>query len=676
MLKLNDQQHDAIHYTRGHVMVLAGAGSGKTRVITEKIAHLIQNEGFPARSIYAVTFTNKAAKEMRHRIQGTLGSQATQGLSISTFHTLGLNILRFEHEHLGYKAKFSIFDAADSASVLKELLRENDEGQAGDEQVVKWAISNLKNDLIFPEQALSQAKTNNDVAIAKLYARYQRQLLAYNAVDFDDLIMQPIKLFRENSDVLTRWQGRIQHLLVDEYQDTNTSQYELIKLLLGHRGKLTAVGDDDQSIYAWRGAKIENISQLSVDYPSLRVIKLEQNYRSMGRILNCANILIRNNPHEFEKQLWSDFGLGDKVKIVPTKDENDEAERVVSEIIRQKFSGDSQYKDMAILYRGNFQSRAFAEVLRSHNIPYKLSGGQDFFQYTEIKDVLAYLRLIANPEDDAAFLRIINTPRREIGTVTLEKLGSFARKNESTLLAACAHPELAASLKEKPRARLSNFAHWITELQMKSDTTNAVDMTRHVLSETAYESWLLDSIKNKDQAKKKMDNIKELVTWIERMVKKHKEDNDEELSLYQLISKITLMDILDRQNEEEELNAVNLMTLHAAKGLEFRHVFLTGVEEEILPHHTSIVEDSVEEERRLCYVGITRARRTLVITYANKRRRGSDFATCTPSRFLDELPEDDIIWEGKEDSDKTVSKETARANFDMMRQMLSQSNSK
>ncbi len=670
MLQLNPQQAEAIRYTAGHVLVLAGAGSGKTRVITEKIARLIEADGFEPRQIYAVTFTNKAAREMLERVGNTLGAAQTRGLSISTFHTLGLNILRQEHAQLGYKAGFSIFDSTDAGAVLRELLREGDEGFGGDEDSAKWQISTLKNDFVFPEAALKQAGNAGEQALAKLYARYQRQLLAYNAVDFDDLIIQPVKLFQAHPEVLTRWQGRIRHLLVDEYQDTNASQYELIKLLLGHRGKLTAVGDDDQSIYAWRGARPENLNILNQDFPSLKVIKLEQNYRSTARILKCANHVIENNPHEFDKRLWSDLGLGDRIRILPSKNEVDEAERVVSEIIHLKFSRRAEDKDIAILYRGNFQSRVFATALRAHNLPYKVSGGTDFFQHAEIKDVLAYLRLVVNPEDDAAFLRVINTPRREIGTATLEKLGSYARKRHTPLLAACDAMGLEGSLSGAALLRLRRFSDWIAELGRYAQTENASEVTRHLLAEIHYDSWLLDTAKSKEQGQKKIDNVKELQAWIARMVKQKQDEDGSDFSLADLIAKVTLMDIMEAQADEGELNAINLMTLHAAKGLEFPHVFLVGAEEDILPHHASILEDNIEEERRLCYVGITRAQRSLTITYAGHRKRAGEPVSCTPSRFLDELPEDEIEWEGKSAGKEAVSREQAAHNFDMLRQML------
>ncbi|MGM0564551.1 MAG: UvrD-helicase domain-containing protein [Pseudomonadota bacterium] len=669
-MQLNPQQSEAIRYCSGHVLVLAGAGSGKTRVITEKIARLVEREGYEPRQIFAVTFTNKAAREMLERIAQKLGGQGTQGLSISTFHTLGLNIIRQEHEALGYKRGFTIFDSADSSAVLRELLRDGDEGFQGDEDAARWQISSLKNDGIWPKEAVARAKTGGELALAKLYARYQRQLLAYNAVDFDDLIIQPVRLFQEDEAARTRWQGRVHHLLVDEYQDTNASQYALIKLLLGHRGRLTAVGDDDQSIYAWRGARPENLHALSEDFPSLKVIKLEQNYRSMARILKCANRVIANNEHLFDKRLWSDLGIGDKIRVLPCKSEEDEAERIVSELVRLKFTFGARDRDFAILYRGNHQSRLFEAALRAHNIPYKVSGGTAFFDRSEIKDLLAYLRLGVNPSDDAAFLRVVNTPRREIGTTTLEKLGSYARQRQVPLLSACEELGLESVLGGPAILRLRRFSDFIRELGHHADLASAGDVIKGLLEDIHYADWLTDTSRDKDQAKAKLANVRELQDWVEKMAQRQREDKGEAFSLNDLVAKITLMDVMDRQSDEGEVDAVNLMTLHASKGLEFPHVFLTGMEENLLPHRNSIEQDTIEEERRLCYVGITRAQRSLCLTYALSRKRGGEVIRTDPSRFLEELPADEILWEGHSQSTPEQKKATAEESLELLRQML------
>jgi ATP-dependent DNA helicase Rep len=409
--QLNPRQKEAVLYIDGPCLVLAGAGSGKTSVITRKIAYLIEQCDIPARHIAALTFTNKAAREMKERASKLVKGSASKGLTVSTFHNLGLNIIRKEHKALGFKPGFSIFDSEDARSLLKELMLKDGDLDSDHLDLVQHQISNWKNDLVIPERALSMAQSQGEQTIAMIYLRYNQALRAYNAVDFDDLILIPVELFQTNAEVLARWQRKIRYLLVDEYQDTNSSQYLLVQLIVGNRGALTVVGDDDQSIYAWRGARPENMGLLKQDYPSLRVIKLEQNYRSTSRILRVANHLIANNPHEFDKALWSEMGLGDPIRVIRCKNEEAEAERIATEIITQRLRKQYKFRDFAVLYRGNHQARLLEMKLQHHQIPYKMSGGSSFFAKTEIKDVMAYLRLIVNPDDDNAFLRVINLPR-------------------------------------------------------------------------------------------------------------------------------------------------------------------------------------------------------------------------------------------------------------------------
>ncbi len=638
--KLNPRQQAAVEYLGGPLLVLAGAGSGKTRVITHKIAWLIKQCDIGARHITAVTFTNKAAREMKSRVGELLGGSEGSGLTVSTFHNLGLNILRREHKHLGYKAGFSIFDQQDSESLLKELLRKDNV----DDELLKqaqWAISDWKNNLITPEQASSRAKDALELANAMRYSAYQRNLKAYNAVDFDDLIMQPALLFGEHPEVLERWQNRIRHLLVDEYQDTNASQYQLVRQLVGVRGGLTVVGDDDQSIYAWRGARPQNLAQLKEDYPNLKLIKLEQNYRSTGNILHAANTLIANNPHVFEKRLWSEIGNGEPLRMIVCKDEHHEAERVVSEIIHHRYRGNAPLSDYAILYRGNHQSRLFEKALREQGLAYFISGGTSFFARTEIKDVMSYLRLLTNPDDDTAFLRIVNTPRRQIGPGTLEKLGNYATEREISLLAACDEFGLEASLQPRALSALREFSAWVWRFARKAEEDDPIETIRQMLKEIDYEDWLREKSSSDKVAERRIENIEELIDWLKKL-----RDKDDERNLTDMINHLILMDVLERQNEDEAGDRIALMTLHAAKGLEFPHVFLVGMEEELLPHRTSIEEDNIEEERRLAYVGITRAQRSLTMSAAAKRRRFGETIDCDPSRFLDELPKDILKWEG------------------------------
>ncbi len=425
-MKLNPRQDEAVKYVSGPCLVLAGAGSGKTRVITNKIAYLVQQCGYKARNIAAVTFTNKAAREMKERVGQTLGKAESRGLMVSTFHTLGLNIIRREYKQLGLKAGFSLFDDQDQLALLKELTEKQLDGDKDLLRQLTSTISNWKNDMLSPDQAKAQALGEQQQLFAFCYEMYQKQMQAYNALDFDDLILMPVLLLRANEEVRQRWRNRIRYLLVDEYQDTNSSQYELVKLLVGERGRLTVVGDDDQSIYSWRGAKPQNLVLLGQDFPNLRLIKLEQNYRSTSRILRAANILIANNPHVYDKSLFSEIPDGEKLKVILANNEDHEAEKVTAEIIAHKFLNRTEYRDYAILYRGNHQSRLIEKSLMQNRVPYKLSGGTSFFARAEIKDIMAYLRVLVNPDDDNAFLRIVNTPRREIGPATLEKLGSYA----------------------------------------------------------------------------------------------------------------------------------------------------------------------------------------------------------------------------------------------------------
>ncbi len=665
---MNSRQRQAVRHLDSPLLVLAGAGSGKTRVITQKIAYLIQKCDIPARNIAAVTFTNKAAREMKSRVSALLKSRESRGLQVSTFHTLGLNIIRQELKTLGYKAGFSIFDSQDSATLVKELLRRDHGDDGGVVKEMQWQISRWKSALILPEAALLEA--SEDAALngtAQLYAHYQRALKAYNAVDFDDLILLPARLFAEHPEVLERWQNRIRYLLVDEYQDTNSSQYQLIKNLVGVRGALTVVGDDDQSIYAWRGAQPENLLLLQKDFPTLEVVKLEQNYRSTGRILKVANQLIKNNAHIFEKSLWSELGYGDPLRVIMLRNDEHEADQVVSELISHKFQHRTHCRDYAILYRGNHQSRLFERALREQRIPYQLSGGTSFFAHSEVKDIMAYLRLLANPDDDAALLRVINTPRREIGPSTLEKLGNYATERQLTLFAACFELGLEQRLSPRALTRLQRFTQWLVETGDRAQRSDPIEVVKTLLHEIDYEMWLNDTSKDLKQAEKRMANVYELVQWMQRIM----EQDNQDKTLAELVNHMSLMDILDRQEEDEAPDAVNLMTLHAAKGLEFPHVFLVGMEEELLPHRVSIEEGNLEEERRLAYVGITRAQKTLTFTLTARRKRAGEMIAVEPSRFLDELPQDDLEWRGVgQKVDPEQLQQTGRAHLANLRGML------
>ena len=663
---MNPEQREAVKYIDGPLLVLAGAGSGKTRVITRKIAYLVQECGIKANHIAALTFTNKAAREMKSRVTEQLAGTNTRGLTVSTFHNLGLNILRKEHQAADLKLGFSIFDSTDVQTVIRELQRAETGSNVDDAEVISHRISRWKNDFITPEQALYSAETDQDAFYASFYIKYQRQLHAYNAVDFDDLIMKPVQLFQQHLEVLLRWRRKIHYLLVDEYQDTNASQYELLKLIIGTEARLTAVGDDDQSIYAWRGARPENIEQLNKDYPQLKIVKLEQNYRSTGRILKVANQLIRINPHVFEKRLWSELGYGDPISVIECTSGEGEAERVVMELQSHKFQKSTSFKDYAILYRGNFQSRLFERYLRELSIPYVISGALSFFERSEVKDVMAYLRLLSNPDDDTAFLRIVNTPRREIGPATLEKLGKYASERGISMLAACTEFGVKELFNERILKKISTFANWIEATTEAAERGNPVQVARSMMEEIGYELWLFEQCKDDKIAERRMKNVNEVLDWLQRIADKDKGD-----TLGEMVAHMCLMDILERNNEEQDMDAVSLMTYHAAKGLEFPNVFMVGVEEELLPHSSSIMEDNVEEERRLTYVGITRAQRNLTITYAKKRQRYGEAIECEPSRFLQELPEDDLEWTGGgKKLDEKASKKRANDHLEIMKNMF------
>lgn len=645
-MKLNPAQNDAVHHVSGPCLVLAGAGSGKTRVITNKIAYLVQHCGYKARHIAAVTFTNKAAREMKERVGQTLSRQETRGLMVSTFHTLGLNIIRREYKSLGLKAGFSLFDDQDQIALLKDLTEKELDGDKDLLRLLLHTISNWKNDMLTPQQAQSAAMGERDQLFAHCYAKYQKQMKAYNALDFDDLILMPVILLKTNDEVRERWQSKIRYLLVDEYQDTNTSQYQLVKLLVGERARFTVVGDDDQSIYSWRGAQPKNLLMLSQDFPALKVIKLEQNYRSTSRILRAANILIANNPHVFEKTLFSALPDGEMLKVLKANNEEHEAERVVGELIAHKFMNRTHYKDYAILYRGNHQSRLFEKALMQNRIPYKISGGTSFFARTEIKDIMAYLRLLTNPDDDNAFLRIVNVPRREIGPVTLEKLGTYANMRGKSLFAASFELGLQTHLSGRGLESLQRFTRWIVELSDQFERGDAVDAVRSLVRDSHYEDWLYETSSSPKAAEMRMKNVSDLYSWIVADLEGDNDDNEVK-TLREVVQRLTLRDMMERGEDDDDADQVQLMTLHASKGLEFPYVYLVGMEEGLLPHQSSIDEDNVEEERRLAYVGITRAQKEMTFTLCKERRQYGELIKPMPSRFLEELPYDDVEWEEK-----------------------------
>ena len=658
--KLNSSQREAVRFLDGPLLVLAGAGSGKTRVITHKLAYLIEKCGYAPYNIAAITFTNKAANEMRERVGKLLNGRNTKGLTVSTFHALGMQILREEAGLLGYKKQFSVFDSADTAKIISELLGAPDKL---DIRIAQGALSKWKSSFIPPEQAISQAENEAEQRNALLYKRYQETLRAYQAMDFDDLIRLPVDLFQSFPEALLRWQQRFRYLLIDEYQDTNDCQYQMTRLLAGSRAAITAVGDDDQAIYAWRGASTVNLQNLQKDHANLRIIKLEQNYRSSQRILTCANHLIRNNNKLFEKRLWSDHGPGDPIRVFAAKDDESEAESVIMRLLAHKFEHNTQFSDYAILYRSNHLSRTFEEKLRGQKVPYSVSGGSSFFDRAEIKDLTAYLRLIANTDDDPAFIRAVTTPKRGIGNQTLEKLAGYAATRNLSLFAAAFESAMTYQLPARQHEELLTFCNFINRMESRAGKEECATVITDLMTAIDYETWLFDSHEPR-QAESKWVNVMDFVDWIKR---KAEADGKTLLAITQTIALINLL-----ESRTEESDAVSLSTLHAAKGLEFGHVFMVGVEEGILPHHQSELPDQIEEERRLMYVGITRAERSLHISYCTRRKHGKEWKVCEPSRFLQELPAGEIIFSGVLSTNSTVevSKDAGMAKLARLKAML------
>jgi ATP-dependent DNA helicase Rep len=645
---LNSPQREAVHYMEGPCLVLAGAGSGKTRVITQKITRLIEVDGYEAKHIAALTFTNKAALEMRERIAKLLKEpKAAKQLTVSTFHSLGVNILRREAAALGLKDRFSIMDSDDCFAIVQDLSATTDKAAI---RRMQNHMSLWKNGLISPEQALQDAQDEVQAQAARVYRNYLSTLSSYQAVDFDDLIRLPVELFQRDEAARDRWQRKLRYLLIDEYQDTNTCQYELVKLLVtgpGKKSMFTAVGDDDQAIYAWRGATIENLKTLQTDFPDLKLIKLEQNYRSSTRILQAANAVIANNPKLFEKVLWSEHGLGDPIKVLAMEDEEAEADQVAIMLSAHKFERRAKFSDYAILYRGNHQSRALEKALRRERIPYVMSGGQSFFERSEIKDIISYLRLIANADDDPAFIRAVTTPRRGIGQATLEVLGSFAGQWQCSLFEAVYKGGLEAKLGDRQLEPLRAFCDFINQLESRASRVgaaatgeNAAAVLDDMMKEINYEAYLYQTFDDM-QAQDKWQNVLDFVEWLKQKGNGGREGEDPEKSLLELTQMVALMSMLEGRDQDPD--AVRLSTLHAAKGLEFGHVFMVGVEEGILPHKgdpdapAASIAARLEEERRLMYVGITRAQRSLTLTWCKKRRRARDSAPCEISRFIKEM---------------------------------------
>ena len=666
---LNPVQCAAVEYFDGPLLVLAGAGSGKTRVIANKIYYLIQKMDIPANKILALTFTNKAAKEMAKRVQNS------KGLQVSTFHRLGLTIIKKEYEALGLKQNFTLFDEEDGLTQLRAIADENTPLTQEGLFKVKSQISLWKGAQCTPDKAILIAEPDLQIA-ALYYKEYQNRLKIYHAVDFDDLIALPVQLLNSHPEIKDRWQDKFRYILVDEYQDTNENQYQLLRLLSGVRQAFTVVGDDDQAIYAWRGAKAENIHILQQDYPKLTIIKLEQNYRSMGNILQAANALIAYNPHVVTKNLWSDKSSGEKIRLVEIDSEQDETQFILEDLLNHQAMTQGKLGDYAILYRMNHQSRSLEQALRLRGVPYQVSGGTSFFARAEIKDLIAYFRLVFNPEDDSAFFRIVNVPKREIGPATLEKLSVYAKERSMSLLHACFEMGLNQILPANMVSKLFQFATLIEKFEQEASAEDQTDTEimvkiKEFIEEIGYETWLNETAQTPEAAKKKIENVQFFLDWMARILKKQA-DNQDDVTLKEVLNKMMLLDILDNQ-QKNNAESLNLMTLHAAKGLEFNQVYLIGMEEGLLPHKNSLAENKVEEERRLAYVGLTRAIERLTLTYNISRNQHGQRVEREPSRFLDEIPEELLARESfKAVGASAADKSHLRSKLSDLKAMLGQ----
>ncbi|WP_312370584.1 UvrD-helicase domain-containing protein [Stenotrophomonas sp.] len=652
MDSLNPPQRAAAVHAEGPLLVLAGAGSGKTRVIVEKIAHLIGIGRYSARRIAAITFTNKSAKEMRERVAKRLRAEDAAEVTICTFHALGLKFLQIEHEHVGLKRNFSIFDADDAGAQIKDLLG-GSSAKPDDIEDMKNLISRAKNAGLSPEQAMAAARSNREKDAAMVYELYQTRLTSFNAVDFDDLIRLPVQVLEEHPDIALAWRERIGYLLVDECQDTNDAQYRLLKQLAGPAGNFTCVGDDDQSIYAWRGANPENLQQMGVDYPKLQIIKLEQNYRCSNRVLRAANALIAHNPHEHLKTLWSDQADGERIRVWECRNSEHEAEKVAAEIHFLATSRKIPWSDFCILFRGNFQSRPLEKAMQLVGVPYHLNGGTVFLERQEVKDTLAWLRLIVNPDDDTAFMRAVQSPKRDVGASTLAKLAELASEKDIPMAQAAESMGALAQLTPRAANSLSKFTDILRALRLDMRQMSSGDLVRRVAKDSGLLAELRHAAKDTAGYERRANNLEELASWFE--------SGPRGASAADMAAQLAL---ISRNDKDDGGNQVRMMTLHASKGLEFPYVFIVGCEDGVLPHQVSLDEGNLQEERRLLYVGITRAKIQLWMSFSRLTRKFGEHIRLKPSRFFDEIPAGEIQRDGADPvADAAHKQERAKAGL-------------
>ncbi|RWZ57988.1 DNA helicase PcrA [Halobacillus fulvus] len=641
---LNEQQRNAVTHTEGPLLIMAGAGSGKTRVLTHRIAYLLSEKDVSPRNVLAITFTNKAAREMKDRVEALVGADGEK-IWMSTFHSMCVRILRRDIDRIGYDRNFSILDSSDQLSVIKQVLKDlNLDPKKWDPRAMLGAISNAKNELMTAEDFEKQAGNIHDEQIAKVYKGYQKKLRKNQSLDFDDLIMQTLTLFDQVPEVLEFYQRRFQYIHVDEYQDTNHAQYQLVKHLASRYQNLCVVGDSDQSIYAWRGADIQNILNFENDYPNARTILLEQNYRSTELILDAANHVIDNNSGRKPKRLWTDNAGGEKIQYHQASTEREEGLFVtdkIEDLIRQ---GQFRYQDVAVLYRTNAQSRTIEETFVKAGVPYQMVGGTKFYDRKEIKDMLAYLRLIANPNDDLSFQRVVNEPKRGVGKTSMDKMIAYAADHDISLYEAAAEVDFVG-VSAKAAKAIINFRKMIQNWAEQQEFLSATDMVQEVITKTGYEEMLLNE--KSLEAQSRLENIEEF-----KSVTKNFEENSEDKTLVAFLTDLALIADIDSMNEDPNSDdTVTMMTLHSAKGLEFPVVFLIGMEENVFPHSRALMEDEeMEEERRLAYVGITRAEKKLFLSHAKMRTLYGRTNMNPISRFISEIP--DQLLEGKEQEEE------------------------
>ncbi|WP_010496892.1 DNA helicase PcrA, partial [Paenibacillus elgii] len=632
--KLNPQQRRAVETTDGPLLIMAGAGSGKTRVLTHRIAYLIGTRKAAPWSILAITFTNKAAREMQERVSALVGPQG-QDIWVSTFHSMCVRILRRDISRIGFTSNFTILDSGDQLSVIKNCMKEmNIDSKKFEPKAVQAAISNAKNELLTPEKFERKIGDYFDGIVAKVYSSYQRKLKANNSLDFDDLIMTTIELFQQVPEVLDFYQNKFQYLHVDEYQDTNRAQYMLCRMLADKYKRICVVGDSDQSIYRWRGADISNILDFEKDYPNATTILLEQNYRSTSNILNAANKVIANNTGRKPKNLWTDKGDGQKIRLYQADSEHEEGYFITGEI-RKNVDKGRRFSDHAILYRTNAQSRVVEEILIKSDIPYQIVGGVKFYDRKEIKDILAYLRLISNPDDDISFARIVNVPKRGIGDTTVERLGAAAGQFGVSMFAMLENVD-SMEIGAKARNALADFRDMIENLYRMVDYLSVTELTEKMLEMSGYREEL--KRENTIESQARLENIDEFLS-----VTMDFEKRNEDKSLVSFLTDLALIADIDSMNQDPEAGkqGVVLMTMHSAKGLEFPVVFIMGLEEGVFPHSRALMDnEELEEERRLAYVGITRAEEELFLTCARMRTLFGRTTANAPSRFLQELPQE------------------------------------